>query len=264
MNFSAPNNGGPSPQDLIASLQDWWALAGVDTNFVGEPMSLLEQGVKIERTPQMVSETAVSRLPRATEDAPSKAATAVSENYPLELVAFVNQLSKPENLIEAQWARDFVLPKGNQNPEIMVIVAMPEAQGLANDSYYAPAERQLVLNMLKAIGCNELNSYFSALSLGRTIDGRLDHSCFEMLKKRALHHIDLVDPKRIIVFGDTAARIFFDQDFLMARQKKQYINHVSSKTEAIATFHPRILLHRPELKADAWKDLQMLTRIADL
>ena len=264
MNFSSPNNGGPAPQDLIASLQDWWALAGVDTNFVGEPESLLEQGVKIEQRQQMASETAVFHLPRTAETATPKPAAAISEIYPLELQAFVDHLSTSENLIEARWARDFVLPKGHQNPEIMVIVAMPESQGLANDSYYAPAERQLVLNMLKAIGCNEQKSYFSALSLGRTIDGRLDQVYFESLKKRALHHIDLVAPKRIIIFGDTAARIFFEQYFLMARKKKQFINHVSSKTEAIATFHPRILLHRPELKAEAWKDLQMLTRIADL
>ena len=35
-------------------------------------------------------------------------------------------------------------------------------------------------------------------------------------------------------------------------------NHRSGQTGVVASFHPRLLLDRPALKAEAWKDLQLL------
>jgi uracil-DNA glycosylase len=47
---------------------------------------------------------------------------------------------------------------------------------------------------------------------------------------------------------------------MAARGRLEIINHDDRKTAAIATFHPRTLMAQPQLKAQAWKDLQMLAR----
>jgi uracil-DNA glycosylase len=51
---------------------------------------------------------------------------------------------------------------------------------------------------------------------------------------------------------------------MAARQNLAKINHKDRKMAAVATFHPRTLLARPMLKAQAWKDLQMLLRSDNL
>jgi uracil-DNA glycosylase len=45
-----------------------------------------------------------------------------------------------------------------------------------------------------------------------------------------------------------------------ARDIKSNINHIVGKKAATPTFHPRTLLARPMLKAQAWKDLQMVAK----
>nr|WP_254306113.1 uracil-DNA glycosylase family protein [Sphingopyxis sp. BSNA05] len=116
--------------------------------------------------------------------------------------------------------------------------------------------------MLAAIGCDSDRTYLANIAVSLSYDGRIDEQYWPTLKTRLLHHVGLVRPKRIICFGDLAAKILFGQDLLTARKNKQFINHSSSQTEAIVTFHPRILIERPLFKAEAWKDLQMLTRIS--
>ncbi|WP_367947446.1 uracil-DNA glycosylase family protein [Sphingopyxis sp. BSNA05] len=122
--------------------------------------------------------------------------------------------------------------------------------------------RQLLEKMLAAIGCDSDRTYLANIAVSLSYDGRIDEQYWPTLKTRLLHHVGLVRPKRIICFGDLAAKILFGQDLLTARKNKQFINHSSSQTEAIVTFHPRILIERPLFKAEAWKDLQMLTRIS--
>jgi uracil-DNA glycosylase len=49
-----------------------------------------------------------------------------------------------------------------------------------------------------------------------------------------------------------------DAELMTARGNLHYINQDGQKVLAVTTFHPRTLLARPMLKAQAWKDLQML------
>ncbi len=241
---------------MIASLQDWWALAGVDLDYGEEPVALLEKVT----SPKAPAPAAQYVSDQTEQKKPSESAG--KQDYPCEIEAFLDWLRKPENLIEAKWAREFVLPEGRVESEIMLISAMPEGKSQASIDHFTPNSHQLVQNMVKALGSELAQCFHSPLALGRPVDGQIADQYMAALLDRALHLISLVRPKRIILFGDTVSRVFFKEDLLTARKKKQFINHVSSKTEAIVTFHPRILLERPELKAEAWKDLQLLTRIA--
>lgn len=262
MNFSTPISSESTSVEQIESLRDWWNLAGVDLHYTDEPTSLLTEAAVVEAPvePKPV-ETIAPTESKAKTVRKTVEVHAPSENYPDQHDAFLSWLSSPANLVEAHWSQNHILPTGVIEPEIMIIAGMPEQGGLTQNSLFAEKSAALLSNMLKAIGCDSEQIYVASVSLTRSFDGRIDPKFHETLKKRIFHHIELVQPKRIILFGDTPSQMFFDQNLLSARKNKQFVNHGSFKTEAIATFHPRILIERPEFKAEAWKDLQLLTRI---
>ncbi|MEP2988923.1 MAG: uracil-DNA glycosylase family protein [Parasphingorhabdus sp.] len=255
MIFSEKNNANVPSSTDIASLQHWWSLAGVDLDYTEKPHSLLEETVQpkaVTIDDQPAAMTKVQEEPAVFEDAP---------DFPNEIGAFLQWLQKPGNLVEKNWAREFVIPEGQTEPKYMIISAMPETVNLGTASHFSQQSRDLVQNMLKALGVELEQCFHTPLALGRPVDGQIAKQYMKPLLNRVVHLISLIKPERIILLGDTVSHAFFGEDLLTARQKKQFINHSSSKTEAIVTFHPRILLTRPELKTEAWKDLQQLTRI---
>ncbi|WP_417621796.1 uracil-DNA glycosylase family protein [Parasphingorhabdus sp.] len=263
MNLIASSTANPSTEAMVHSLQNWWSLAGVELDYADLPAPLLTEKsvptapVAIPREPAHIPQVAV------TEPAPENDITPVAEEpLPASHAQFVDWLANSDRLIEANWSQKTVLPTGVLEPEIMVISALPEKVGNGDIALFNPQNQKLLDKMLAAIGCDSQQAYLATIAIAASIDGRIDEQYWSSFKKRLLHHIGLVRPKRIICFGDLAAKIIFDEDLLSARKNKQFINHSASKTEAIVTFHPRILIERPLFKAEAWKDLQMLTRIS--
>lgn len=256
MKLFSPATANPSTESMIHSLQNWWSLAGVDLDYADQPSALLADEPVI---PAKVAAPAVA----ATAPAPEEV-TAPVRDEPLPSVHedFLAWLAKDENLIEASWSKTRVLPQGVLDPEIMVISALPEKSRHGDVQLFNPDNQMLLEKMLSAIGCDSERSYLTTIAVSVPVDGRIEEQYWPSLKNRLLHHVGLVRPKRVICFGDLAAKIIFGEDLLTARKNKQFINHEASKTEAIVTFHPRILIERPLFKAEAWKDLQMLTRIS--
>lgn len=225
------------------------------------PQSILSKDTKttpIVSDSQPVTHTKIEQL-SADVKAPSDVKP--NSNFPNEIDQFLKWMAQPENLIESNWAREFALPEGINEPDYMIISAMPEGHGQGKITHFKPQSHELVKNIVKAIGSEMDDCFHTPLALGRPVDGQIAKQHIKPLTDRLLHLISLVKPKQIILFGDTVSRALLAEDLLTARKKKQYINHLSSKTEAIVTFHPRILLERPELKTETWKDLQQLTRI---
>jgi len=241
---------------MINSLQHWWSLAGVDLDYAEQPEALLGA--------QPVVPAHAAPLPLAvTEPTPAEIPLPVrDERLPSVYEDFIDWLAKDPGLVEAGWAKQRVLPQGGLAPEVMVICGMPEKNNSGEAQLFNPDNHRLLEKMLSAIGCDSGQSYLASIAVTVPVDGRIDERHWPALKKRLSHHIGLVGPKRIICCGDLAAKIIFGEDMLTARKNKQFINHEGSKTEAIVTFHPRILIERPLFKAEAWKDLQMLTRIS--
>jgi len=241
---------------MIDSLQHWWSLAGVDLDYSDQPAALLAAEPAIPPTIAAPPVAVTERLPEVTRT------SVPAEPLPSVYHDFIAWLANDNGLIEAGWSKSRVLPQGALEPEIMVISALPEKNRNGDVQLFNPDNQALLEKMLSAIGCDSEQSYLTTIAVSASVDGRIDEQHWPSLKNRLLHHIGLVRPKRVICFGDLAAKIIFDQDMLTARKNKQFINHSSSKTEAIVTFHPRILIERPLFKAEAWKDLQMLTRIS--
>ncbi|HEY9090539.1 uracil-DNA glycosylase family protein [Parasphingorhabdus sp.] len=263
MTLSTLENPENTYAEQISSLRHWWNLAGVDLHYHSEPTSLFEP-VKSEHRTKPVQPVRTSEAsPKENRPQPNNEDIQpqnFSEDYPAGYDEFLAWLSLPDNLIEAQWSRQYVLPAGVIGPEIMIIAGMPDQEGLGRNSLFSEKSSILLANMLKAIGIDSEQTYTTPVSLTRSFDGRIDAKYHDILKKRMLHLLGLVQPKRIILFGETSTQLFFNENLLAARKKLQFINHFSFKTKAIVTFHPRILNERPEFKTEAWKDLQLLSR----
>lgn len=266
MNFSSSTQSNDFALQMIHSLQDWWALAGVDHDYHGEPRSLLNEPTPTHEhriSPQSDLQSLPTVTARQGHAAPGIAAAPSDKpSYPEDLVNFRQWLAQPANLLENGWSRDLVLPVGDAEPEIMIVTAIPEKNPNMADSLFNEQDQTLLAKMLAALQCDSQQVYMAPLSCKRPGDGMIEPVHRLPLKERMLHQIRLVQPKRVIFFGDLLSKIFFDQDLLTARKKKQNINHNGSETEAIVTFHPRTLIQRPQFKAEAWQDLQLLTRIS--
>lgn len=253
-----------SPEEIIHSLQHWWEMAGVDQHYNEQPSTLLSEKA-IEHVPSLSKAVPIfeTQPPPAIETQPQPLSPAmVEEIYPSSYRGFLEWLANPVNLVEGKWSRDICLPTGPMSPEIMVISALPERNDSGEHQLFNDLNQKLLSKMLAAIGCESTQTYLASIAVTKPVDGTIEKDLWPQFKARMNHHIQLVEPKQIILLGDLAAKMFFGQDLLTARQKKQNINHFSSKTDAIVTFHPRILIERPQFKAEAWKDLQMLTRIS--
>lgn len=241
---------------MIHSLQHWWSLAGVDLDYAEQPSSLLAEETPAAATDSPPQIAITGRLPeearKPVEDEP----------LPLAYDEFLDWLANGDSLIETNWSKSRVLPRGALEPEVMVVSALPEKSRNGDAQLFNPDNQKLLGKMLAAIGCDSEQSYLTTVAVSASVDGRIDEQHWPALKKRLFHHIGLVRPKRVICFGDLAAKIIFGENMLTARKNKQFINQGSFKIEAIVTFHPRILIERPLFKAEAWKDLQMLTRIS--
>src|SRR6185369_1063741 len=70
----------------------------------------------------------------------------------------------------------------------------------------------------------------------------------------ARRHIRLVQPKRLILFGDGPCLALLGKRLVEARGHVHKVEGI----RAVATFHPRHLIKRPLDKSLAWRDLLLL------
>ena len=256
MNFSETAQKSEDIEALAESLQKWWKDAGVDVDYLDTPGALWED--PLPATPENGPQS--ERLPPdLAPQAPEPVAEAsTNENLPNSLEAFLHWLRDTPAVGDQRENSGSVLPYGPSNPDLMIVVAMPD-QGRSDPAkIFDPSTERLVKNMLRAIEISAESVFFAPLSPSRPVEGRIDHGLYPVLKRRMLKLFELVNPKKVILFGDSVTRAICNEEMLQARKKKLFINQGSSQTEAVATFHPRILIERPEIKAEAWQDLQRL------
>lgn len=256
MNFSESAQKSEDIELLLGSLQQWWNDAGVDLNYRDVPEGLLEKSAPTASKSESIPELSHGKV--AAESPNSVAEDKRVGNFPKTLEDFLQWLKTEPSVTGQSGSSDAVYPYGPVNPEVMVIVAMPDQTRSELQNILDQPTQRLVKNMLRAVNIEIESVFFAPLSLFRPIEGRIERSLYPALSRRMLKLIELVNPGKIILFGDTPARVLCDEDLLAARKKKLFINQGSSKTKAIATFHPRILIERPEFKVEAWQDLQQL------
>ncbi|RED15420.1 uracil-DNA glycosylase family protein [Parasphingopyxis lamellibrachiae] len=148
---------------------------------------------------------------------------------------------------------------GDPASGLMILVDMPDRADTEAGTLLSSDTGLLFDRMLAAIGRDRASTYIAALSPARITGGAIDANSLEMLGRIAKHHVALAQPERLLVMGDAPSRVFCGSSLNESRGSKHNFNHDGGTVSVTATFHPRFLLQQPRLKAQSWKDLQMMT-----
>jgi len=156
-------------------------------------------------------------------------------------------------------AANTVFCDGNPDSDIMLI---GEAPGMEEDRQGKPfvgASGQLLDKMFGAIGMSRAEDFYISNILPWRPPGNRKPSDMEVAicLPFILRHIELFDPKIIIMLGGTSASSLLDtkQGITRIRGRWQDIKAGNKTIPALPIYHPAYLLRQPQTKADTWLDL---------
>lgn len=222
--------------DWALSALKWWEDAGVDV---------------------IVGETARDWLnPAAKAPAPRPEAQVRADRLPDGLADFRQWLLATDRLPVPPSSR--VPAAGDPESGLMILVDMPSTEDLAASALLAGAPGILFDRMIKAIGRSRETVYLASLSPARTASGKLDADAARGLAEIARHHVGLVLPKALLLFGDACAKALLGPAVAGARGRWHDLETPRGTVRTIATFSPHYLERLPTAKKLAWEDLQML------
>jgi DNA polymerase len=168
---------------------------------------------------------------------------------PSSLAAF-HEWWLTEPALDDGQVRDRVPPCGAAGAPLMVIVAQPEAQD--RDALLSGQEGRLLAGLLAAAGLDPGQVYFgSALPRHRPLPD------WASLTARGLgqilaHHVALVAPHRLLVFGSSIPPLL-GHDMAQNAQILPAIKHEGHSVPVLATRELGALLARPAWKAGLWR-----------
>jgi uracil-DNA glycosylase family 4 len=237
------------------SALSWWEDAGVDV-VVGEtPRDWLAP-------PKAV--TAASA--KAAEPAAPPPPTPPEEKLPGTLPAFQAWLAETEALPLAAPGARRIMPAGAATSGLMAITDVPSLEDVAAGVLFSGEQGALLDNMLRRMSERLLDGarldretlYLAPFSPIRPPAGRIDPQGVRFLAQAMRHHIALVAPKALLIFGDSCARALLDMPMARARGAWHVVATPGGDVPAIVTIRPQELLSQPNIRTHAWADLQML------
>ena len=159
-------------------------------------------------------------------------------------------------------AKNIVFSDGNPRANIMFIGEAPgEIEDKTGKPFKGEAGR-LLDKMLHAIQLNRENVYLTNIIFWRPPGNRKPtkeeiSACLPFVKK----HINLINPKILVLVGATAARAIFNIQTGITQIRGKWKNIETKDTKSlksIAIFHPAFLLRQPSRKREAWEDLKKI------
>jgi len=75
-----------------------------------------------------------------------------------------------------------------------------------------------------------------------------------------LKHIEIIQPKILVLLGSTVLNALIGKDVVISKIRGKWIekDFGSCKTSVIITFHPAFLMRQPAQKKMSWIDLKMI------
>lgn len=230
------------------SLLDWWVEAGVDTLVADLPRDWLVPA------PAAPAGARANASAPPLPDAPAGPKQALPDQLPL----FHEWLKTSDALPYATPGAPRVCPAGDPAAGLTIMAAMPSTADCAAGTLLSGAAGRLFDRMLHAIGRDRDTIYLAGLSCLRPAGGRFDTADDERCAEIARHHLGLVGPRAVLLFGDACARVLVGGGVLETRGQVHRIGAGADAINAIVTFHPEHLLAQPAAKALAWADLLLL------
>ncbi|MBL0924075.1 MAG: hypothetical protein IBJ12_06355 [Sphingomonadaceae bacterium] len=238
---------------MLASLVGWWELAGVDGAVGDAPINWLEE--------------AASTAPSVETATPPTTAQAFPDirpkiDWPSDIENLKAAIVRGDALPGNDFGNAFVSPSGAGSNGVMVISDLPDQDETGAAVLGSGKTGLLLTRMLAAIGIGLGDCYWTALATTIPPTGEVPENALKELAAFCQHQIAIVRPSALILLGSSASKALLGEELLQARQNLGNINHDGRNMAALTTFHPRTLIARPALKAQAWKDLQMFAKRA--
>ena len=251
-----------------AAFVDWWAMAGVDYVAGEKPKDWLEAETPSDAGKPESSDPAARPAPPPVSARPSASpppaeqtaaqAAIAQEQWPKSLEELKQMLADGAALPGNSFGGKTALPAGPANAPLMIVSDLPDVEEIEAGILGQSANGRLLANMVKAMGHRLEDCYLTALANTRPASGDLPDGSAKELAAFILHQTDIAKPQRLLILGSAACSALLDAELMTARGNLHYIKHNVQKMTAVTTFHPRTLMARPVLKAQAWEDLQML------
>jgi DNA polymerase len=223
--------------DEAASALEWWRDAGVDT--------LVDDAIRDWFAAPPAKLVAPADAPPAPAALPPTMAA---------LAAWRLGPDAPEN----GWSGVSLASSGPADAKIMVLIDCPEREDGDAGALLSGAAGRRFDRMLAAIGLNRDEVHLAAICARRPIAGKLPADVAGRLGEIARHLVELAAPERLLLLGDATSRAVLSAERRDIQGRLQSFNHKNGQTMVVASLHPRLLLDRPVLKAESWRDLQLL------
>ncbi len=158
---------------------------------------------------------------------------------------------------------NIVFADGNANAKIMIIGEGPGANEDQEGIPFVGRAGQLLDKMLDSINLNRKNVYITNVVNFRPPENRrpTDDEINKYLPF-LIKHIEIINPKIIILLGSTALNTIIDNKIVISKMRGKWIEKKIGrcKTLVIISFHPAFLMRQPEQKKMAWIDLKMIRK----
>jgi uracil-DNA glycosylase len=250
MQVAAPDRGKLQADSFIA----WWRDAGVDylcadetTDWLAEPVSPPEQAV-------------VNARPAAATPVVPKPTAVIRTDWPSDFAGLMQAIASDPAIPGNGYGRHIAAPVAVAGAALMVLCDFPEEAELAAASLGNGPTGELLKAMVRAMGFDAAQVHIGALAHSRPASGALPPQDASLLADFARHQVAVAKPQKLLLLGSAVSEILTGEDLMAARTNLRNFNHDSRNMAAVATFHPRTLLARPILKAQAWQDLQVLMK----
>jgi len=257
-------------RDARVALLRWYIEMGVDEAIGAEPVNRFAPAPAIP-TP-ILAPTPRPSAASATAAAPPKALT---ESL-AEAARSARQLAAGAKTVEAlaaviagfdgcglkRTATNTVFADGNPAAPVMIIGEGPGADEDRIGRPFVGRAGQLLDRMLAAIGLDRQSAHITNVVYWRPPGNRTPTtaeiaSCLPFV----LRHIALVHPKILVLAGGTAAGALLPGGQGITRLRGRWFDLEIPGLAPVPTlpmFHPSFLLHTPERKREAWRDLLAL------
>lgn len=238
--------------DAVESLTSWWKLAGVDAAVSDETVNWLAANAEEK------SVSATAAVTKAVPQEPVHAAPAVT--WPSDIAELKRMVADGAPLPGNNFSSVFIPPVGPHICDIMIVSDLPDAGDAEATEAQSSDTAILLRRMLAAIGVDMSSCYRTWLATTTPPTGEVPEDSLAALGDFVRHQMKIIKPKLVIILGSSACRALLDDDLMNARAQTRNINHDGINMATLTTFHPRTLIARPAMKAQAWKDLQMFAK----
>ncbi len=158
-------------------------------------------------------------------------------------------------------AKNMVFSDGNPKSKIMLIGEAPGANEDQEGLPFVGRAGMLLDKMLAAINLDRKKVYISNIVNYRPTENRRPTDKeIERYLPYITKHIEIINPKILILLGSTAMNALIGKDIVISKMRGKWVEKKfgSCNTSVIITFHPAFLMRQPAQKKMAWIDLKMV------